>query len=124
MKQYSAVFAAALSISLMGPALAQQANSPVGEPMNQSARASATMEEKGLIATDMRPRFRTYVTTQAPASFTYSAPVAVGTVLPQAGVTYYDVPADYGVTRYRYTVVNGSPVLVDPGTRRVIQVIQ
>ena len=65
MKQYSAVFAAALSISLMAPALAQQANSPVGEPMNQSARASATMEEKGLIATDMRPRFRTYVTTQA-----------------------------------------------------------
>ncbi len=123
MKQYSAVIAAALSIGLMGPALAQQDN-PAGAPMNQSARATATMEEKGMISTEMRPRFRTYVTTQAPASFTYSSPVAVGTVLPEAGVTYYDVPADYGVTRYRYTVVNGSPVLVDPGTRRVIQVIQ
>ena len=121
MKQYSAIIAAFM---ITAPALAQQADSPQGEPMAQSARASATAEEKGLITTEMRPRFRTYVVQQAPASFTYSSPVAVGTVLPEAGVTYYDVPADYGVTRYRYTVVNGSPVLVDPGTRRVIQVIQ
>jgi Protein of unknown function (DUF1236) len=123
MKQYSAILAV-LAIGLTSsPALAQ-ADNPAGAPMNQSARASATAEEKGLISTELRPRFRTYVVQQAPASFTYSSPVAVGTVLPETGVTYYDVPAEFGTTQYRYTVVNNSPVLVEPRTRRVVQVIQ
>jgi Protein of unknown function (DUF1236) len=34
------------------------------------------------------------------------------------------VPAEFGVQNYRYTVVNEVPVLVDPGTRRIVQVIQ
>ena len=33
--------------------------------------------------------------------------VVVGGVLPETGVTYYDVPQTFGVTPYRYTVVNG-----------------
>ena len=41
----------------------------------------------------------------------------MGGVLPEAGVTYYDVPADYHVTGYRYTYVNDHAVLVDPRTR-------
>jgi len=32
------------------------------------------------------------------------------------GVTYYDVPQEYGVRDYRYTVVNGRTVLIDPHT--------
>ncbi len=122
MKQNPAIIAAFL-ISLSSPALAQSDN-PAGEPLASGARASATAEEKGLISVEMRPRFRTYVVQQAPASFTYSSPVAVGAVLPETGVTYYDVPADFGVTQYRYTIVNSVPVLVDPGRRRVVQVIQ
>ena len=122
MKHYSAIFAV-LAVSLTSPALAQSDN-PAGAPLSGSATASATAEEKGLIRTELQPRFRTYVVQQAPASFAYSSPVAVGTVLPESGVTYYDVPADYGVTQYRYTVVNNSPVLVEPRTRRVVQVIQ
>ena len=122
MKQYSAIIAV-LAIGLTSPAFAQSDN-PLGAPLGSSARATATAEEKGLISTEMRPRFRTYVVQQAPATFTYSSPVAVGAVLPETGVTYYTVPAEYGVTQYRYTVVNNTPVLVDPGTRRVIQVIQ
>jgi len=38
--------------------------------------------------------------------------VRVGAVLPEDGVTYYDVPPEYGVHDYRYTVVNGRTVLV------------
>jgi len=30
-----------------------------------------------------------------------------------SGVTYYEVPKEYGVTKYRYTVVNDRPVLVE-----------
>ncbi len=44
--------------------------------------------------------------------------------LPSSGVTYYDVPKEYGVTKYRDTVVNDRTVLVDPGTHKVIQVIE
>jgi hypothetical protein len=122
MKHYSAIFAV-LAAGLTSPALAQSEH-PSSEPLASSARASATAEDKGLITTDMRPRFRSYVVQQAPSSFAYSSPVTVGTVLPDSGVTYYDVPADFGVTQYRYTVVNNNPVLVEPRTRRVVQVIQ
>jgi hypothetical protein len=44
-------------------------------------------------------------------------------VLPESGVTYYDVPADYHVSGYRYTYVNDHAVLVDPHTRRIVQII-
>ena len=45
-------------------------------------------------------------------------------VLPETGVTYYDVPESYGPTPYRYTVVNGATVLVEPRTRRVVQIVE
>jgi len=77
----------------------------------------------GGIADETRPRFRTYVVQQNIPSYTYSSQVVVGAELPAAGVTYYEVPAEYGVREYRYTVVNNRPVLVDPRTRRIVQVI-
>jgi hypothetical protein len=39
-------------------------------------------------------------------------------------VTYYEVPKEYGVTKYRYTVVNNRPVLAGPGSHRIGQVIE
>jgi hypothetical protein len=33
------------------------------------------------------------------------------------------VPPEYHVTTYRYAVVNDRVVLVDPATRRIVQVI-
>jgi hypothetical protein len=44
--------------------------------------------------------------------------------LPEAGVTYYEVPQEYGVREYRYTVVNDRPVLVTPRTRRIVEVVE
>lgn len=78
----------------------------------------------GGIIGDNTPRFRTYVTEQRVPSYTYSEDVRVGAVLPERGVTYREVPAEYGVKEYRYTVVNNRAVLVDPGTRRIVQVIE
>ena len=49
--------------------------------------------------------------------------VVVGDVLPPEGVTLYPVPREYGVTRYEYTIVDNTPVLVDPSTRRVVEVV-
>lgn len=75
------------------------------------------------ISSEMTPRFQRYVVEQRPTSYSYDQPVIVGTTLPATGVTYYPVPAEYGVSAYRYTVVNNRPVLVEPGTRRIVQVI-
>lgn len=78
----------------------------------------------GGIADDTRPRFRTYVTQEKRASYAYDREVVIGAELPASGVTYYDVPAEYGVKDYRYTVVNNRTVLVDPRTHRIVQVIE
>jgi hypothetical protein len=76
------------------------------------------------IAIDRRPAFREYVVRERVPTYTIPDRVIVGGVLPEAGITYYDVPQTYGGTRYRYTVVNGQTVLVEPRTRRIIQVVE
>ena len=77
----------------------------------------------GLLGLDQRPRFREYVMTQKHRTFTYDRDVVIGAELPRQGVTYYDIPADYGVRDYRYTSVNGRTVLVDPRTGRIVDII-
>jgi hypothetical protein len=40
-------------------------------------------------------------------------------------VTYYQVPAEYHVApTYRYAFVNDQVVLVEPRTRRIVEVIE
>lgn len=77
----------------------------------------------GLLGVEDRPRFRKYVKEQDRPSYRYNGPVAVGTTLPEQGVDYYEVPEDYRVMRYRYTVIDGTAVLVDPETRMIVEVI-
>jgi uncharacterized protein YcfJ len=91
---------------------------PVGAAVGAGVGAVA-----GGIADDSRPRFRTYVTERHVPSYRYEHEVRVGEDLPSSGVTYYEVPHEYGVTKYRYTVVNDRTVLIDPSTHRIVQVI-
>ena len=77
----------------------------------------------GGIADERRPAFREYVVRERRPSYTYKDEVRIGAQLPSSGVTYYEVPAEYGIRDYRYTVVNNRTVLVDPRTHQVIQVI-
>jgi hypothetical protein len=77
----------------------------------------------GLLGVDQRPRFREYVVREQVPSYRYREEVRVGTVLPQSGVVYREVPAEFGVSGYNYTIVNDQPVLVEPRTRRIVQVI-
>ena len=76
------------------------------------------------IAVDQRPAFREYIVRERVPNYTIPDRVIVGGVLPETGVTYYDVPQTFGVMPYRYTVVNGQTVLVEPRTRRIIQVVE
>ena len=87
------------------------------------AVGAATGTVGGILGVDTRPRFRSYVETQRRPSYRYSDEVRVGAVLPSSGVTYYEVPAEYGVREYRYTVVNNRTVLVEPRTRRIVEII-
>ena len=78
----------------------------------------------GVLGVDQGPRFRSYVVEQHRPSYSYDGDVRIGADLPGDGVTYYDVPPEYGAPQYRYTVVNGRTVLVDPRTHRIVEVIQ
>jgi hypothetical protein len=75
------------------------------------------------IAIDQRPAFREYIVRERVPNYTIPDRVIIGGVLPESGVTYYDVPQTFGATPYRYTVVNGQTVLVEPRSRRIVQVV-
>ena len=79
-------------------------------------------DHEGIVA-DKRPAFREYIVRERVPNYTISERVVVGGVLPDAGVTVYDVPQTFGTTPYRYTVVNGQTVLVEPRSRRIVQVV-
>jgi len=76
------------------------------------------------IAIDRRPAFREYIVRERVPNYVIPDRVIVGGVLPETGVTYYDVPQTFGPSPYRYTVVNGQTVLVEPRSRRIIQVVE
>ena len=77
----------------------------------------------GVIAEEQLPVFRRYVVEERLPSFAVPDRVVIGATLPEAGVTYYDVPERFGATTYRYTIVNDRTVLVDPRSRRIMQVV-
>ena len=76
------------------------------------------------ITVDQRPAFREYVIRERVPNYAMPERVIVGGILPETGVTYYDVPQTFGMTPYRYTVVNGETVLVEPRSRRIVQVVE
>ncbi|MDB5508925.1 MAG: hypothetical protein JWL93_1394 [Hyphomicrobiales bacterium] len=94
----------------------------VGGPVGAVVGGAAGAVVGGLASDDER-RFREYTVREKRPSYTYREDLRVGATLPERGVTYYDVPSEYKVSKYKYTIVNDRPVLVDPGSRRVIQVI-
>jgi len=125
---------AALAL-LAGPAYAQSGGAAagaatgavggavVGGPVGAVVGAGIGAIAGGL-SDQQAPQFHQYVVSQGVPSYTYQGDVVVGSTLPASGIQYYEVPAQYGVKGYRYTVVNKRTVLVDPATHRVVQVIQ
>ena len=100
----------------------ERAAGPVGGVVGGAIGAAAGTVG-GILGVDTRPRFREYVVRERVPSYKYSEDVRVGVVLPEAGVTYREVPAEYGVQGYRYTYVNDRAVIVEPRTRRIVEVI-
>lgn len=133
----SYILAAGTALGLLAAPLAAQAQSGaaagattgavggaiVGGPVGAVVGAGAGAIVGG-IADQQRPEFRSYVVERRVPSYKYTEQVRVGAKLPASGVTYYEVPAQYGVKEYRYTVVNDRPVLVDPRSHTIVQVIE
>ena len=78
----------------------------------------------GVLGVDERPRFHTYVVEQRRPSYQYREEVRVGAVLPEEGISYYEIPPEYGARDYRYTVVNGRTVLIEPRSRRIVEIVE
>jgi hypothetical protein len=104
----------------------------LGVPLAAQAQSDMTVGRSVIVTDDdpmqgitveQRPAFREYVVRERVPTYTIPERVIVGATLPDAGVTYYDVPQTYSSTPYRYTVVNGQTVLVEPRTRRIVQVV-
>jgi hypothetical protein len=88
------------------------------------APGTVVVEDEPGIAADQYPAFREYIVRERVPDYVVPGRITVGTILPEAGVTFYDVPTSIAATPYRYTVVNGSTVLVEPRTRRVVQIVE
>ena len=99
-----------------------RAGGPIGAIIG-GAVGAATGTVGGILGIDDRPRFREYVVRERRPSYRYNEDLRVGMVLPESGVTYYDMPPEYRAPDYRYTYVNDRAVIVDPRTRRVIDII-
>jgi Protein of unknown function (DUF1236) len=110
---------AAIATAIAAPIAAQAQSDTVG--VGHGVTASDGVDG---IALEQRPAFHEFIVRERVPEYTIPDRVIVGAVLPEAGITTYDVPEVYGATPYRYTVVNGRTVLVEPRTRRIVQVIE
>lgn len=115
------IAAAALMGTMAAPFAAQAQGVTVG--VAGGDRVIVDQNDPDGITVQERPAFREYVVRERVPTFTVPDRIVVGTTLPEAGVPYYDVPQSVATTPYRYTVVNGQTVLVEPRSRRIVQVI-
>lgn len=127
-------------LMLMTPALNAYAQGVIGGAEQGSANGAAvagpvgavvggavgavTGGVSGLLGIDQIPRFREYLLTQPRISFAFPDVLRAGVFLPVGDITYYPVPPEFGVSpEYRYAIINNEAVIVDPRTRRIIEVI-
>ena len=112
------ILAVAVAFAISAPIAAQaQSDTTIGLSRGGSIVVEGIEQEQ-------LPAFREYVIRERLPDYTIPERVIVGTVLPESGVTFYDVPQTYAVTPYRYTIVNGRTVLVEPRTRRIVQIVE
>jgi hypothetical protein len=117
------ILAIAAVAATIGAPIAAQAQTEITTGVVRSPPVIVNDDFEG-IGVNQRPAFREYIVRERVPNYTVPDRVVVGGVLPETGVTYYDVPQTYAVTPYRYTVVNGQAVLVEPRSRRIVQVVE
>jgi hypothetical protein len=107
-----------------GAAVGEREAGPVGAVVGGAIGAAAGTIG-GILGVEDRPRFREYIVHQRHPSYRFRDEVRVGAVLPEEGVTYYEVPNEYHAKPgYRYAVVNDRPVIVEPHSRRIVEIFE
>ena len=107
-----------------GAAAGERAAGPLGAIVGGTVGAAAGTVG-GILGVEERPRFREYVVREHHPSFRYGGEVRIGEVLQARGVRLYAVPREYHVRPgYRYAIVNDRPVIVDPRTRQIVEIIE
>jgi maltose-binding protein MalE len=111
------VLATVASLGLISGAAAQTSTTTT----TTTGSTSATVT----IQPEVRTKVKQYVTTSKPKSVTVppSVKITKGTVLPET-VEIQSFPSEVGVTEYRYAVVGDQTVLVEPSSRRIIEVVE
>ena len=117
------ILAIAAIAGAIGAPVAAQAQSEITTGVVRGGSVIVNDDVDG-IAVDQRPAFREYIIRERVPTYTIPDRVIVGGVPPEAGITYSDVPQTFGPTPYRYTVVNGRTVLVEPGTHRIVEIVE
>ncbi len=109
---------AATTVLAGAPAMAQSSTTTTKTTKDVGATGSI------VIGPEQQTRIKAFVAKEKRASM--AAPsgfqVSKGATLP-AGVEIYTFGPDVGVNEYRYTVIGNRTVLVEPGTRQIVQVI-
>ena len=95
----------------------------VGGPIGAVVGGAAGAVIGGTLGSTQQQQLNTYVVQRNTPSYAYSGTLEPGAVLPESGVTYYELPPDYNAPQYRYSVINKRTVIIDPATRRVVQII-
>ncbi|SRR5579883_3017987 len=107
-----------------GAAAGGRAAGPVGAIVG-GAVGAATGTVGGILGVEERPRFREYVVREHRPSYHYREELHVGAVLPERGVRFYEVPREFHVRPgYRYAIINDRPVIVEPRSRRIVEIIE
>ena len=88
------ILAIAAIAGAIGAPVAAQAQSEITTGVVRGGPVIVDDDADG-IAVDQRPAFREYVMREHVPNYTIPDRVIVGGVLPEAGVTYYDVPQTY-----------------------------
>ncbi len=119
--------AAIASAGLISAAAATSSTTTTTTTGTSSGTAVTTGGTTGsvTIQPEVRTKVKQYVTTSKPKAVTAPSgfTVSTGAVLPQT-VELEAFPADVGVTQYRYVQIGGQTVLVEPSSRRIVEVIQ
>jgi hypothetical protein len=111
-----AILAILAAVALTAPALAQSTTT-----VTTTGAANATSIT---VAPEQRTRIKGYITEHKVRPVTVKERITVGATLP-ADVELLAVPGDWGPSlhSYRYVYSGDDVVLVDPTSRRVVQVI-
>src|SRR4029450_8984066 len=104
------VLAIAAIAGAMAAAIAAQAQTTITTG-TAGGSTGVIGEHEGIVA-EQRPAFREYIVRERVPNYTISERVIVGGVLPETGVTYYDVPQTFGMAPYHYSVVHAPTVRV------------